>query len=253
VIGGVIGLLRGGFAGLVLGVFIGHFVDRFLAGLGNARRTRDAFFGAMFSTLGHINKADGRVTRAEIEAAEELMRRLQLSETERQRAIRYFNEGKQPGFDLAGTLREFARHSMLRHELRIMFVELLLDAAVSDGALTQAEQVILAQACQVLHIPANVFAAMLRARQVGAGSAQGGQRRAASQGPTLQQSYATLGLESNAGDQEVKRAYRKLVSKYHPDKLISQGLPDEMMEVSKRRVREINAAYDTIKASRGIK
>ena len=79
------------------------------------------------------------------------------------------------------------------------------------------------------------------------------QRQAPGQGPTLQQSYATLGLESNAGDQEVKRAYRKLVSKYHPDKLISQGLPDEMMEVSKRRVREINAAYDMIKASRGIK
>jgi DnaJ like chaperone protein len=253
VIGGVIGLFRGGLTGLVLGAFIGHLLDRFLAGLGNAKRTRDAFFGAMFSTLGHINKADGRVTKAEIAAAEELMRRLQLNETERQRAIRYFNQGKQAGFDLSGTLREFARYSMLRHELRIMFVELLLDAAVSDGALTAAEQAILVQACQVLHIPANVFAAMLRARQVGGGSAHGGQRQAASQGPTLQQSYATLGLESDAGDQEVKRAYRKLVSKYHPDKLISQGLPDEMMEVSKRRVREINAAYDTIKSSRGIK
>ncbi len=53
--------------------------------------------------------------------------------------------------------------------------------------------------------------------------------------------------------QEVKRAYRKLVSQYHPDKLVSQGLPDEMMEVSKKRVREINAAYDVIKAERGIK
>lgn len=253
VIGGVIGLMRGGFTGLVLGVFVGHLVDRFLAGLGGATRTRDAFFGAMFSTLGHINKADGRVTRAEIEAAEELMRRMQLSEAERQRAIEHFNEGKQPGFDLLETLREFARHSMLRHELRIMFVELLLDAAVSDGALTQAEQAILVQACQALHIPADMFNAMLRARQTGGQSAHGGQRRAAAQGPSLQASYATLGLQPEASDQDVKRAYRKLVSKYHPDKLVSQGLPDEMMEVSKRRVREINAAYDTIKASRGIK
>lgn len=253
VIGGVIGLFRGGFTGLVLGLFVGHLVDRFLSGLGGATRTRDAFFGAMFSTLGHINKADGRVTRVEIEAAEELMRRLQLNETERQHAIRFFNEGKQAGFDLQGTLREFARNSMLRHELRIMFVELLLDAAVSDGALTPAEQAILVQACQVLHIPAAVFDAMLRARQVGGASSGGGQRRAATQGPSLQQSYAALGLQPDASDQEVKRAYRKLVSKYHPDKLVSQGLPEEMMEVSKRRVREINSAYDTIKASKGIK
>ncbi|MCW8926378.1 MAG: co-chaperone DjlA [Xanthomonadales bacterium] len=252
-IGGVIGLMRGGFMGLVLGVFIGHWIDRFLAGLGNAGRTRDAFFGAMFSTLGHINKADGRVTKAEIEAAEQLMRRLQLTEAERQRAIRYFQQGKEQGFDLAGTLREFARHSMLRHELRIMFVELLLEAAVSDGAMTAAEQAILVQACQALHIPANVFNAMLRARQVGGGSAYSGQQRPTSAGQSLQQSYATLGLNTDASAQEVKRAYRKLVSQYHPDKLVSQGLPDEMMEVSKKRVREINAAYDTIKASRGIK
>jgi len=252
-IGGVIGLMRGGFMGLVLGVFIGHWIDRFLAGLGNAGRTRDAFFGAMFSTLGHINKADGRVTKAEIEAAEQLMRRLQLTEAERQRAIRYFQQGKEQGFDLAGTLREFARHSMLRHELRIMFVELLLEAAVSDGVMTAAEQAILVQACQALHIPANVFNAMLRARQVGGGSAYTGQQQPPSGGPSLQQSYATLGLDSEASAQEVKRAYRKLVSQYHPDKLVSQGLPDEMMEVSKKRVREINAAYDVIKASRGIK
>lgn len=252
-IGGVIGLLRGGFLGLVLGMFIGHWVDRFLAGLGNAGRTRNVFFGALFSTLGHINKADGRVTKAEIEAAEALMRRLQLTETERQHAIRYFQQGKEAGFDLADTLREFARHSMLRHELRIMFVELLLEAAVSDGALTANEQAILVQACTALNIPAHVFNAMLRARQAGGGSGPGGQRHPPSSAQSLQQSYATLGIKSDASAQEVKRAYRKLVSQYHPDKLVSQGLPDEMMEVSKKRVREINAAYDEIKASRGIK
>jgi DnaJ like chaperone protein len=252
-IGGVIGLMRGGFIGLVLGLFIGHWVDRFLAGLGNAGRTRAVFFGALFSTLGHINKADGRVTRAEIEAAEQLMRRLQLTETERQHAIRYFQQGKERDFDLADTLREFARHSMLRHELRIMFIELLLEAAVADGALTANEQAILVQACTVLHIPANVFNAMLRARQVGGGSAHGAGQQAPSRGQSLQQSYATLGLKPEASAQEVKRAYRKLVSRYHPDKLVSQGLPDEMMEVSKKRVREINAAYDTIKAAREIK
>jgi len=252
-IGGIIGLMRGGLAGAILGIFIGHWLDRFLSGLGGASRTRDAFFGAMFSTLGHINKADGRVTKVEIAAAEQLMRRLQLTETERQRAIQFFQQGKERDFSLEATLREFARHSMLRHELRIMFVELLLEAALADGVLTPAEKDILMRSCAILHIPANVFSAMLRARQGGGGSAYGQRQQAPNQGQSIPQSYATLGVKSDASAQEIKRAYRKLVSQYHPDKLVSQGLPDEMMEMSKKRVREINAAYDKIKSSRGIK
>ena len=252
-IGGIIGLMRGGIAGAIFGIFIGHMVDRFLSGLGGANRTRDAFFSAMFATLGHINKADGRVTKAEIAAAENLMRRLQLTESERQHAIRFFQQGKERDFNLEATLREFSRHSMLRHELRIMFVELLLEGAMADGTLSAAEKAILVNACTVLHIPANVFSAMLRARQGGGGYTYGNNERMASQGHSLQQSYATLGLKADASAQEIKRAYRKLVSQYHPDKLISQGLPEEMMEMSKKRVREINAAYDKIKADKGIK
>jgi len=253
IIGGILGLLKGGPGGVIFGVFLGHMVDRFLAGLSGSNRTRDAFFGALFSTLGHINKADGRVTQVEIAAAEGLMQRLQLSETERQRAIRFFQQGKESDFDLEGTLREFARNSMLRQELRIMFVELLLEAALADGSLSQAEMVILQRACVYLHIPENVFMAMLRARQVGGGSSQGNYQAMPDKAQALKQSYAALGLKPEATTQEIKRAYRKLVSQYHPDKLVSQGLPEEMMEMSKNRVREINAAYDKIKASKGIK
>lgn len=252
-IGGVIGLLRGGIAGAILGVFIGHMIDRFLAGLGGVSRVRDAFFGALFATLGHINKADGQVTRAEIAAAEELMRRLQLGPEERQRAIAFFQQGKQPDFDLDATLREFARHSMMRHDLRIMFIELLLQAAVADGVLNAAEERILQRACMILHIPANVYAAMRQAHQGGAQPGYGGYTRVPRQGVTIEQDYASLGLKSDASVQEIKRAYRKLISQYHPDKLVSQGLPEEMMEISKNRVREINAAYDRIKAHKGIK
>ncbi len=75
VIGTVIGLFRGSISGAIFGFFVGHLVDRFLGGLKGTNRTRDAFFGAVFSTLGHISKADGRVTQTEIAAAEMLMRR----------------------------------------------------------------------------------------------------------------------------------------------------------------------------------
>ncbi len=255
-IGGILGLMRGGLIGAVFGIFLGHLLDRFLAGLSGTNRTRETFFLAVFSTLGHISKADGRVTQAEIAAAEELMRRLQLTAEERQRAIRYFQQGKESNFNLESTLRDFFRQSMFRHELRIMLIELLLEAALADGQLTANEQAVLQQACVMLHIPANIYSAMLRARQGGSGSGPGGsrnQQHAANRGQTLQQSYAALGLKTNANPQDIKRAYRKLVAQYHPDKLVSRGLPDEMMDIAKKRVREINAAYDQIKTSKGIK
>lgn len=258
IIGATIGLLRGGITGALLGLFVGHLIDRFIYGLGGGvSRTRDAFFGAVFSTLGHISKADGRVTQAEINAAEALMRRLNLTEEERQRAIRFFQQGKAPGFDLEAVLTEFVRHSMFRHDLRIMFIELVLQAAMADGNISTAEQAVLARICAALHIPENIFVAMLRARQGGAyayaGQSAGGGARPPVRGGSLKQAYATLGLKEDAGAAQVKSAYRKLISQYHPDKLVSRGLPEEMMEVAKTRVREINAAYDAIKAAKGIK
>jgi DnaJ like chaperone protein len=81
----------------------------------------------------------------------------------------------------------------------------------------------------------------------------GGGRRPATSVASLDQAYAQLGLTRKASDAEIKKAYRKLVSQYHPDKLVSRGLPEEMMEMAKTRVRDINTAYDRIKQARGFK
>ena len=97
---------------------------------------------------------------------------------------------------------------------------------------------------------------MLNARGAaagGAGQQQGSSERTGGGIRSLDQAYAQLGLNSSASDAEVKKAYRKLVSQYHPDKLVSHGLPEEMMDIAKTRVREINTAYDQIKQTRGFK
>lgn len=251
IIGAFLGLLRGGLSGAILGAFIGHLVDRFLAGLTGGGGTRQVFFRSLFATLGHINKSDGRVTQAEIRAAEDLMLRLQLSDAERQQAIRFFEQGKAADFQLEYALREFAQHTMLRHDLRQMFVEILLDGASSDGDITSAEMAVLARVCQALHIPAEMLMAMLNARRIGAG--QQYRQSAGRQQLPIGQAYASLGIAENAPDADVKKAYRRLVKQYHPDKLVSQNLPPEMMEKAKTRLREINGAYDRIKAARGFK
>lgn len=255
IIGAVLGLFRGGISGALIGALLGHMVDRFLAGITGVGSTQKSFFDALFAALGHLSKADGAVTEHEILMVESLMQRMQITGDDRQRAIRLFNQGKQANFDLEKTLHGFAQHSVVRQDLRQMFTEILVEAAFSSGTVTPAEQEVLLRVARILRIPGPVFAAMMNARGGGGarpGSAGWEQRRAGKQLGSLAQAYAHLGLESKATDAEVKKAYRKLVSQYHPDKLVSRGLPEEMMEMAKTRVREINTAYDQIKQARGF-
>ena len=264
IIGAVIGLFRGGLTGVLIGALLGHFIDRFLAGVIGVGATQKAFFDALFATLGHLAKADGRVTETEIHMVESLMQQMRISGEDRQRAIRLFNRGKQADFDLDEALQPFLQHAVVRQDLRRMFMEILVEAAFSSGSVSQAEQTVLLRVATALRIPAELFAAMLQARGAAQGAAwraaggayradAGAGRRPVSSAASLDQAYAHLGLNRAASDAEVKRAYRKLVSQYHPDKLVSRGLPEEMMEMAKTRVRDINTAYGQIKQSRGFK
>lgn len=266
IIGGLLGLFRGGLTGALFGLFIGHMADRFLAGVTGVNTTRKTFFEALFSSLGHLSKADGQVTETEIRMVESLMQRMQITGEERQRAIRFFNQGKQEGFDLEAALHSFVKYSAVRQDLRLMFMEIIVEAAFTSGRVSQEEHAVLLRIARALRIPRNIFSAMMQARgapagahsQAGYGQGNYGRSRSyrANRGNTtrtMDQAYAQLGLTSKASDGEVKKAYRKLVSQYHPDKLVSRGLPEEMMNIAKTRVREINTAYDQIKQARGFK
>jgi DnaJ like chaperone protein len=256
IIVGVLGLFKGGISGAVIGVLLGHMIDRFLAGIVGVSSTQKAFFDALFATLGYLSKADGQVTETEIRMVESLMQRMQIAGDDRQRAIRQFNQGKEEGFNLNKTLNSFAHQSMVRQDLRQMFLEILVEAAFSSGQVTQAEHEVLFNVARTLRVPGHVFSSMLNARGSAGqryGAPGGGQRSPGRQMGSMAQAYAHLGLEASATDAEIKKAYRKLVSQHHPDKLVSQGLPEEMMEIAKTRVREINTAYDQIKQARGFK
>jgi hypothetical protein len=92
--------------------------------------------------------------------------------------------------------------SALRHDLRQMFMGILVEAAFSAGQPSAAEQAVLLRVAQELRIPAQVFTAMLRARQGGAGQRQGGQAGQGVIRGSLEQAYAQLGLKPDAGESE---------------------------------------------------
>ena len=77
----------------------------------------------------------------------------------------------------------------------------------------------------------------------------GGQAKSAT---ALEDAYKALGVTKDSSDAEIKRAYRKLMSQYHPDKLMGQGVPEDMIAMATEQAKEIQLAHDLIKKSRNL-
>ena len=131
----------------LLGLILGHqfdkgFAERFsYAGQDSfdprLDRLPDSFVKALFQTMGHLAKADGRVSEDEIRAARALMHRLGLGPAQIRWAIEWFDGGKQQNFSLISTLRRLTRESARRNETRGLFVRLLMEVSLSKDRLHQ--------------------------------------------------------------------------------------------------------------------
>jgi DnaJ like chaperone protein len=253
--------MLGGPLGALLGAVLGHNLDKGLKQFprdetlepGARERVQTAFFTATFSVMGHVAKADGRVTEDEISMARMVMDQMDLGHQLRQTAIRLFNEGKKSDFPLDDVLEQFRRECHRRLTLIQMFVEIQLQAAYADGRMDPAEERLLLHICNRLGVPEGLFRRleqMMRAERHYAGAGGRAPRRPA--GPSLQDAYAMLNISSGSSDAEVKKAYRRLLSQHHPDKLVAKGLPEEMMKIAAQKTHEIRQAYEQIKEARGL-
>jgi DnaJ like chaperone protein len=132
-----------------------------------------------------------------------------------------------------------------------LFLQLQVMAVVADGRVDPAEHVMLVRIARRLGLnetDVSRLEALLRAT-TGRRSGPGGR-------PTkdlLADAYTALGVTPDSTNAEIKRAYRKLISQNHPDKLAGRGLPESMRPVAEERSRELNAAYDLLKDARNIK
>ena len=258
-LGGAFGYMLGGPLGAALGASLGHSFDRQRAGAerlhyegpGSQERTQLAFFTATFAVMGRVAKADGRVSEHEIEFARAVMDHMQLNEQQRKLAIELFSQGKQPEFDLDGALAQFRRECHRRHSLMQMFLELQVQAAYADGVLNAAEKKLLLEIFAALGFSRSEFhhlEAMVRAAR-----SWGGGSRAAEQEPPLSADYKVLDIPQSAADDEVKRAYRRLMNQHHPDKLVAKGMPEEMIKVANEKSQQIRRSYERIKKARGLR
>jgi DnaJ like chaperone protein len=275
--GGAFGFMVGGPLGALLGAAVGHNFDQGVWKAGSAadkagqqERIQSTFHTIAFQLMGHIAKADGRVSEVEIAAARAIMDHLGLDADQRRTAINCFTEGKQPDFAVGAALETFQHICSGRFALLQQMLEMQLNVAYADGNLHPKTHARLVSIAERLGVPRlqfealhNLFRAQHWARRqsqggrAGAGDGQTHEHRTHGSRPTtavnsLGQAYSVLGLQRDASPAEIKLAYRRLLKRHHPDKLAASSASPAEMKRATEKTREITAAYERIREARGF-
>lgn len=254
IFGAFFGGLIAGPIGFLIGLLIGYFFDQGLqinsvSSVQHVNFAKTAFFKSTFMIMGYLAKADGRISEQEIQMARNVMAQLQLNPQQKLEAIQYFNFGKSPKFNWEARMDDFMRNCGDQPHLIQLFIEIQLQAAFVDGLPDPYKRHALIQLCDKLSVSRILLEKMeLRFRAEQAFHQQ--PRR--SPKSELGSAYGVLGISENATNQEVKKAYRQLMSQHHPDKLLAKGLPESMIKVATEKTQRIQKAYEAICAARGM-
>ena len=214
-----------------------------------------------------ICKTDCRVLEAEIAVNERLMGRWNLDALWCRRAIDAFNKGKAPGYDAGQAIGDLRTWCALRRSYVMPLLDMVADTALSEGPPAPEKMKLLRRLAWSLHVSELQLMALLAMKGFvwnapgaggGAGARAGGYAHTGNgRGPPPPPSrggpdpYAVLGVPHDADERTIKRAYRKLISEHHPDRLGS--LPEDMRKRAEQRASEINAAWERIQSERGFK
>ncbi|TBR36814.1 MULTISPECIES: co-chaperone DjlA [Dyella] len=259
-----LGLIFGhGIPGAIVGGIAGFIIDS-LKQNQRRRATPEAggYIGPLFALLGAVAKSDGRVSEAEIAVAERLMTRMGLDAEQRKQAISSFNAGKQPEFDVTPAINGLRQWVGMRRDHAFPVLDVVIETVIAEGNPPPEKMAILRQLAFALRVSDMELMALMAMKGYAWNAGAGGNYRGPGQGhgggyvPPQRNTngpdpYTVLGIDRSADDRAIKRAYRKLISEHHPDRL--GDLPEEMRKRAEARASEINAAYERIKAERGFK
>lgn len=259
IIGLLLGSLVAGPIGIVIGLIIGHLYDiglfnpwLQLLGLSFGSKQQhlvhQTFFNTTFIAMGFVAKADGHVSQNEIRLAEKIISQLGLNLELRQKAIKLFQQGKDRDLNMAAALAELKYACRYHPSLLQNFIEIQIQMAMAEGYLSAANKRALQFIFDNLEIAENNFE---RFEQQGRAYQQSNHYH---NNPHLQiqVAYQLLGLAATATNAEIKKTYRRLLSQHHPDKLISKGLPPEMIKIATEKTQKIMHAYELIRKERNI-
>ncbi len=238
----------------ILGFIVGGFIDNYQRVIGQARRQAEAE-GRTFSPeelfqfyqqrtsandvqtmlmalSAAVMTADGKVLKAELDYVKTFFSQQfgpRFNSTSLQTLKRFIDSGQIPLAQICQDIR-----MRMQPEVRIQLVHYLFGIAKSDGDVSGSELRVIQQIADMLHIPAVEFESVKNMFYRDVNS-----------------DYKVLGIEANATDEEVKKAYRQMAVKFHPDKVASMG--EEFQKGAKEKFQKIQDAYEAIKKNRGMK
>jgi len=251
-VGLVLGYWALGFFGALLGFFIGGSIDRARElGVGGinpltTKQRQHIFLETVFILMGKLAKADGHISKQEVNHVEDFIKKAGMTAEHRKEAIRLFKQGAEANFDIDETLDRFMQncgHTLHLRQTLLMYVTVI---SLADGKLDPAEREVLEYIATRIGYSQAEFKHILDSVLNQANFS----RHQTDPVAALDDAYKVLGVSKQSTDQEIKRAYRKLMSQHHPDKLMGQGVPEDMIKVATEKAKEIQLAYDLIKKSR---
>ena len=219
----------------LLGYGVGIWLSRQVTLSG--QRTDYLFFTTTFAVMGHLAKATGRVTKDDIALANQWMHFFQLTPARRHDAQRAFYQGMQSDYGWQAAVLALQQRYRFQPSLLSLFLEIQVRTALNDDVIQTSEQVLLQHMAQLLGVSRSQLNILIRQCQC----------RQQPSAVSSSQAYDILGLEPTCTASDLKRAYRRLMKQYHPDKMIAQGMPKEMIDVAKEKVQTIQQAYDHLK------
>ena len=245
---GTLGLLFGGPLGAIAGAAMGHMlVDKKFGAPGQATRSipgpefgqaeqaQATYFSSLFSILGKMSKIDGVVSRSEIDVVQGFIDGLPMAEREKQFARQVFNEAKNSQYAIEDFADQLYGAIQTQPALVVSFFDLLFKIAAADGRLHPAEENALKSIKLIFR---------LSDRQYDDIKAVYFQE--------LDKHYKMLNCTPESSIDEIKSNYKKLVKDFHPDKIMSKGLPEEFIEFAEGRFREIQESYEKIARERNF-
>ncbi len=251
----VVGMMLGGAWGLVIGGMVGGIwsagsIQNDMSTMRRAGLTRRQFFESTFLLAGYVAQSDGRIASEEIRCVERMLRELGVSSKYDVAAMEYFERGVQPGFDFEGCLADLAQACGGNAMLVAHFIEIQIAVACADGDFSKPERQVIYQCCMKLGFP-EAHVENIANRYLGrAHYEEQAEQRSAQHSRTPEDfrwACDILGVEPDTPWEEVRRVYARKMKEFHPDKLVSKGLPEEFMEFANERTKEFTRAYQILK------
>ncbi len=245
---GSLGLIFGGPLGAVAGAALGHllidnkgdFVNQTIRPtqrlqFRTTEKTQAAYFISLFSIMGKLSKIDGVVTGDEIAVVQDFISNLPIGEGEKQFARQVFNEARESQYSIEDFAMQLYQAVKTQPTLLLSFLDLLFKIAAADGTLHPAEENSLKSVKDIFKISDGQF-----------------ENIKAIYFKDFDKYYKILHCTPESSNQEIKSSYKKLVKDFHPDTIVSKGLPEEFIDFASNRFREIKESYDKIRQERGF-